>query len=177
MATILSSRRPADPTPHEIEERKAEILALRKSKPAETEEQAEERRRRGCVRVRQYRQRKKAETADPTLDEYEALAASADSRGVLSYYNINRGTQPPYHDLDHFEQVEMGPDDVANVEFLGFGDLDAVLDDIINATEAQHDLEDRLCVWSLRAVDPEIEDVAEPLPFKGRRTATRRSAL
>ncbi len=80
--------------------------------------------------------------------EHNALAADADARGVLNYYNINRSPRLPYHDRGWEGAQEMEAKDIANVEFLQFGDLDGILGDLIDVSEAQHEMEDLNCRWN-----------------------------
>lgn len=100
-------------------------------------------------------------TADPD-DDYiteeemfrrlDALALDADERGVLNYYNINRGHNAPYHDRAHLEEFEMSKEDICNVEFLSMGALDAIMGDLIDVAETQQEMEDLNCRWNLATV-------------------------
>lgn len=105
------------------------------------------------------------------LAEFDALAADADARGVLNYYNINRGARAPYYERGD-EPQEMSKADICNVEFISARDLDDVFDGIIEAASYQHALEDCECRWNIADVDTDLMDLGAPpaaKPFKSKR--------
>lgn len=79
--------------------------------------------------------------------EYNALVADADARGVLNYYNINRGPQIPYHERGWEGWQEMSKADRCNVDIGSLLELNIV----------PKRLADR---YSLGDVDPETMDVS-----------------
>ena len=99
--------------------------------------------------------------------ERMARAADADSRGVLNYYSINRTPRGQMKGIE-FEEAEMLPRDIANVELLEFSAVDDALGMLIDAVESQHEMEDLNCHWSIVDQTPRAPKAAEPavIPFK-----------
>lgn len=64
-----------------------------------------------------------------TRREYNALAADADARGVLNYYNINRGPRAPWYEID-YGYNEMEQKDICNVDIGSLTELNRMLDQI-----------------------------------------------
>ena len=99
--------------------------------------------------------------------ERNALAADADRRGVLNYYSINRTPRGQMKGIE-FEEAEMLPRDIANVELLEFSAVDDALGMLIDAVESQHEMEDLNCRWKIVDPTPQAPKAAEPavIPFK-----------
>ena len=118
--------------------------------------------------------------ADPDRDDYgdddeemfrrlDELARDADERGVLNYYNINRGRRAPYFDRNHVEPaVEMTKADICNVEFLNMGDLDSVLGDVVEAAEAQLEMEYLNCRWNVAPKPKRTRGKRDVVPFRSK---------
>jgi hypothetical protein len=157
MASV-TTRRPVDPTPAEIEARKAEIHAQRLAAfnaetPSEDEHRLRER-----LRVREYRQRKKLEAMNAELlasDDAEPLDLSP--KTISGKVPIPAGGPR-----------EMTRDDIANVEPLSMGDLDWFLDQLIEVASFQHAIDDVSGRWSTTDVDTDLMDLSEPAPVPRR---------
>ena len=150
MASVITPRRPSDPTPDEIEARKAEIRAKR---PAEFDGQPVDYEREAYLASERDRQRRRR------LAEKKARAEA--NRNLLQ-----RETEPV--DLETGPR-EMTKADICNVELLRFGDVDPMLDMVVDAAAAQHVAEDLNCRRGLGGIDPELFDVSDPLPFKAQK--------
>lgn len=109
--------------------------------------------------------------------EHLALAADADARGVLNFYNMNRSPRSAWRH-DPAPLHDMRKEDVANVEFLQMGEVDAVLVMMIDATETQHQMEELHCRWGLGAREPSpAPPRPDVTPFKSATAWARRDRV